>query len=259
MESPGPITDLFALDGGLSPPVVAPSGAVTRGFGGHVAAVALAAAYATIAPGQRVHHSHVEFLRPATAGDILRAEVDDASDSRTFSRRHVTVGHPGAKPALVAATTFVRRDLNGPDYQLAPTVPPPTRADAEVVHDGPVLVRSDLPPSPGGAQRVWVRPRVRPLATEPWLRDCALLFMSDLTVLWPTLSVHGRSIDERHTALATVSHSIWFHRDVDLDAWLLYDQQAESTAYGLGQVTGRFWTEQATLAATVVQVGTLAS
>ena len=71
-----PITDLFAVrEYGMSPAVMAASGGGSRGFGGHVAAVALAAAYATVPQGLSVHHVHVEFLRPAISGRPLRAPV----------------------------------------------------------------------------------------------------------------------------------------------------------------------------------------
>ncbi|WP_173160129.1 acyl-CoA thioesterase [Phytohabitans suffuscus] len=236
---------------------MAPSGAATRGFGGHVAAIGLAAAYATVAADKRVHHAHVEFLRPTTAGRITRATVHDTSDGRTLARRVVEVGHPGEKPAAVAFATFLRRDPAGLDYQPGPITPPPTIDDTEVVHTSPVMVRAVPQPNGSALQKVWIRPRVVPLADDPRLHDCALLFASDLTVLWTTLTVHGRDLDERHSALATTSHSVWFHRDVDLGSWLLYDQEAVSTTHGLGQASGRMWTASGDLAATVMQVGTL--
>jgi acyl-CoA thioesterase II len=253
----GPITDLFELDHGLSVPVVAPSGATTRGFGGHVAAIGLAAAYATVAADKRVHHVHVEFLRPATAGFVTQATVHDTSDGRTLSRRVVEVGHPGEKPAAVAFATFLRRDPAGLDYQPEPIAPRPQIENADLIHTSPVLVRAVARPTDSALQKVWIRPRVVPLADNPRLHDCALLFASDLTILWTTLTVHGRNLNERHSALATISHSLWFHRDVNLDDWLLYDQEAVSTTHGLGQASGQLWTPSGSLAATVMQVGTL--
>jgi acyl-CoA thioesterase len=94
-----PITDLFAVRAdGVSLPVMSASGGRSRGFGGHVAAVALAAAYATVAQGLSVHHVHVEFLRPAFTGRPLRADVGSFGDGRTIGRRFVEVAQDGEPP-----------------------------------------------------------------------------------------------------------------------------------------------------------------
>jgi acyl-CoA thioesterase len=68
-----PITDLFAVwEDGVSPAVMAAWGGGSRGFGGHVAAVALAAAYATVPQGLSIHHVHRR-LRYGAPADVAAA------------------------------------------------------------------------------------------------------------------------------------------------------------------------------------------
>jgi MmgE/PrpD C-terminal domain/Thioesterase-like superfamily len=88
-----------------SPAVMPPSGGTAaRGFGGHVAALALAAAYESVPPALSVHQVHVEFLRPAMAGRPLRL------DARS-----------------IMTATFHRGDAGGLDYQCAMPPAPPCR------------------------------------------------------------------------------------------------------------------------------------
>jgi acyl-CoA thioesterase-2 len=253
-----PITDLFAVgEDGVSRAVLAPSGGASRGFGGHVAAVTLAAAYATVPPGLSVHHVHVEFLRPAISGCPLRASVRSFRDGRTIGRRFVEVAHDGEPPCAIATVTFNHRDDRGPEHQ-PPMPPAPDVAEVPLGRTDPVEIRRAADPADPAHQQTWLRPRVRPLAAEPWLHDCALLFLSDYTILWPTLTVHGLDPERhRHTATGSVAHTMWFHRPGRADDWLLHDQRAPATSGGLGHAEGRIFSRSGVLLASVTQVGLL--
>ena len=136
-----PITDLFAVgEDGVSPAVLAPSNGGSRGFGGHVAAVTLAAAYATVPPGLSVHHVHVEFLRPAISGRPLRTSVRLFRDGRTVGRRFVEVAHDGEPPCAIATATFHRRDDRGPEHQ-PPMPAAPDVAEVPLARTDPVEIR----------------------------------------------------------------------------------------------------------------------
>jgi acyl-CoA thioesterase-2 len=162
--------------------VLPPSGGGSRGFGGHVAAVTLAAAYATVPPGLSVHHVHVEFLTPAISGRPLRASVRSFSDDRSVGRRVVEVAHDGEPPCAIATATFHRRDNRGPEHQ-PPMPAAPNVAEVPLARTDPVEIRRVTDTADRAHQQTWLRPRVRPLAAEPWLHECALLFLSDYTIL----------------------------------------------------------------------------
>jgi len=253
-----PITDLFAVDAdGVSPAVLPPSGGGSRGFGGHVAAVTLAAAYATVPPGLSVHDVHVEFLRPAIAGRPLRASVRSFRDGRTIGRRFAEVAHDGEPPCAIATATFHRRDDRGPEYQPPMPVAPDV-AEVPLSRTDPVEIRRVADAADPAHQQTWLRPHARPLAAEPWLHDCALLFLSDYTILWPTMTVHGIDPERyRHAVSGSVAHTMWFHRPGRADDWLLYDQRTPATSGGLGHAEGRVFSRSGELLASVTQVGLL--
>jgi acyl-CoA thioesterase-2 len=48
---------------------------------------------------------------------------------------------------------------------------------------------------------------------------------------------------------------MWFHRPLNADEWLLYDQVSPSASGGLGFATGRLFTVDGRLVATAVQEG----
>ena len=55
--------------------------------------------------------------------------------------------------------------------------------------------------------------------------------------------------------MASLDHAMWFHRDFRADEWLLYDQSAISSGAGRGLAGGAIFTQDGTLAVTVVQEG----
>jgi acyl-CoA thioesterase-2 len=50
-------------------------------------------------------------------------------------------------------------------------------------------------------------------------------------------------------------HAMWFHRPFRMDEWLLYDVESPSANGARGLVTGRFYAQDGTLVASVVQEG----
>jgi acyl-CoA thioesterase-2 len=94
-----------------------------------------------------------------------------------------------------------------------------------------------------------------PLPDDPLLHACILACISDLTLLSVVLVPHN--IPPRHDGyrLASLDHSVWFHRPCRVDDWLLYDQTTSSTSDALGLAQGRILTADGTLAASVAQEG----
>jgi len=66
------------------------------------------------------------------------------------------------------------------------------------------------------------------------------------------LRVHG--IDWRTPGLqsASLDHAMWFHRPLDFNQWLLFDQDSPSTSQGRGLVRGQMFSGGA-LVASVAQ------
>jgi acyl-CoA thioesterase II len=56
-------------------------------------------------------------------------------------------------------------------------------------------------------------------------------------------------------SLASLDHAVWFHRPFRADEWLLYVQESPSAGGGRGLASGRFYTRDGVLVASVVQEG----
>ena len=56
---------------------------------------------------------------------------------------------------------------------------------------------------------------------------------------------------------ASLDHALWFHRPFRADEWFLYDCDSPSASGARGLATGRFFTRDGQLVATVVQEGLL--
>ena len=106
-----------------------------------------------------------------------------------------------------------------------------------------------------------------PARTQIWLKaagdvpddavpnTCVLTYASDLTLLGVSLVPHGLIIGSRQILPASLDHAMWFHRPFHADQWLLYDQHSPSASGGRGFATGRVFTRDGVLVASVAQEG----
>jgi acyl-CoA thioesterase-2 len=53
--------------------------------------------------------------------------------------------------------------------------------------------------------------------------------------------------------IASLDHSVWFHRPFRADEWWLYDQVSPSASGGRGLVLAKVYTQDGSLVATVAQ------
>jgi acyl-CoA thioesterase-2 len=94
-----------------------------------------------------------------------------------------------------------------------------------------------------------------PMPADPMLHHSVLACLLDLTLLSVAVVPHG--IAPRHDGyqVASLDHSVWFHRPVHVDQWLLYDQISPWAGAGRGLAQGHIYSAQGTLVATVMQEG----
>ena len=116
--------------------------------------------------------------------------------------------------------------------------------------EGGVLHDPDHP----AVARVWLRASGR-LSDDPGVHAAVLAYASDLTLLSASVVPHGVYIGDPRLVPASLDHAMWFHRPFRADEWLLYDQVSPSASGGRGFATGRLFTEQGRLIASVVQEG----
>ncbi|BBZ67108.1 acyl-CoA thioesterase II [Mycolicibacterium insubricum] len=102
--------------------------------------------------------------------------------------------------------------------------------------------------------RVWMK-TMGVMPDDPVLHNAALVYSSDTTVLDSIITTHGLSWGHDRIFAATINHSVWFHRPVRFDEWVLYSTSSPVAAESRGMGTGHFFDLAGRALATVVQEG----
>jgi acyl-CoA thioesterase II len=243
-------------------------------FGGQVLGQALVAATATI-EDRMVHSLHAYFLRRGDFNSPIVYEVDRAWDGKHFATRRVIAIQHGRQIFNMSAS--FQAPENGLDHQAQmPTVPLPESLPdqqtlyAKVAAEAPQAVRSMLerkrpfefrPVQPPDFKRLAVAPphrqlwfrAVDKLPQDQALHRCLLAYASDFYLLDTALKPHAVPYDE--LILASIDHAMWFHHDVSIDEWLLYDMESPSASGARGFTRGSIFTRDGRLLASVAQEG----
>ncbi|WP_369125685.1 acyl-CoA thioesterase [Catenulispora rubra] len=242
---------------------------VQRVFGGQVLGQALSAATATVEPDRSVHSLHGYFLLPGDPTAPIVYEVDRSRTGRSFSTRRVVARQHGRNIFVMSASYQI------PEPGLDHADPRPDAPDPESLSAIPASPADDgedalwnilyrrwtafdirrVPDTGPERRQVWLRTSA-PLPDDPHLHTAVLAYVSDLTLLSTTLIRH-KLLPHKEVQIASLDHAIWFHRPARADQWLLYDQASPSASGARGLATGRLFTREGTLVATVVQEGLL--
>ncbi|MGW5647574.1 acyl-CoA thioesterase II [Saccharopolyspora sp. NPDC003752] len=254
---------------------VSPASSPVRVFGGQVAGQALVAAGRTVPPERRVHSLHAYFIRPGDPSIPIVYEVDRTRDGRSFTTRRVVAVQRGK--AIFSLSASFQVDEDGIDHaEPMPEVPDPEtlptygeqigsmieklgRAqprpiDVRYVTEPPWVSRENGPRE--ARSQVWMRAD-GVLPDDDLLHVCIAAFASDMTLLDAVLARHGVYWGLDKVNGASLDHAMWFHRRFRADEWLLYDCASPSASGARGLATGRFFSRDGQLVATVVQEGLL--
>jgi acyl-CoA thioesterase-2 len=243
-------------------------------FGGQVLGQALVAASRTV-EGRQVHSLHAYFLRRGDLSVPIVFEVDRSRDGGSFtSRRVVAIQH--GQPILTMSASFQVSEP-GLDHQAPmPAAPPPeslrdlAEVEAELIGRMPhkvtgyfrnqrpfefravnpmeYLTRDRRP----AAKQVWFRV-VGELPRDQALHRCLLTYVSDYHLLATATMPHGVNFLELQ--VASIDHAIWFHRDLRVDYWLLYEMDSPSASGARGFSRGAIYSRTGDLVASVAQEG----
>ena len=99
---------------------------------------------------------------------------------------------------------------------------------------------------------MWVRLKDG-LGDDPVVHLAAFTYASDVSLLGSTLAAHP--VSPSSVQMASLDHTIWFHRPFRADEWWLYDQESPSAENGRGLSPGRVFASDGRLVATVAQQG----
>ncbi len=256
-----------------------------RVFGGQVLGQALSAARQTVPEGRQAHSLHAYFLRPGATDRPVVYTVDPIRDGRSFTTRRV-VAVQGGKAILNLAASFQITEGGFDHAQAMPEAREPDdlmnerelgqrylarlpeavlkqiprglrdRATAEKpIEIRPINPMDPVKPPVREAHRqVWLRANGE-LPDDPEVHRTLLAYASDFHLLTTSLQPHGASWLTPGVQVASLDHAMWFHRPFRMDDWLLYDVTSPSASGARGLVSGRFFTRDGALVASVMQEG----
>ncbi|KQB85459.1 Acyl-CoA thioesterase 2 [Corynebacterium oculi] len=238
-----------------------------RTFGGQVVGQALAAATAALGEtgdGEKVVDSlHGYFVSGGDAAQAMQVEVTPVRRGRSYTNLAVRAAQ-GERTLFVGNVNFRRPGDPGPVHSAPmPQVPPPEGLSdgREYLPQKNLLLFSEWEDwefrmienhaAEGyGHQRLWFKAS-RPLPEDPAFQAAALAYMSDMTILYGAMAPHRN----HPVQMASLDHALWFHHPVRVDQWLLYDQVSPSASEGRALCTGRIYTQEGQLVASVAQEG----
>ena len=245
-------------------------------FGGQVIAQALIAAKDNM-QDRVVNSFHSYFLRPGDDKKPIVYDVENIRDGGSFSTRRVRAMQFG-KPIFYMTASFQTQEDGYSHQSKMPQVKGPEDLISEydfyqqnldkipahlheiVTREKPIEVRhvqannvfnpQKMPPR----RQVWIKANGK-LPDSERIHRYLLSYASDFNLLPTALFPHGKNFLQPNMQVATIDHSMWFHRPFKMDEWILYDMDSTSASGGRGFVKGQFFTQQGELIASAAQEG----
>lgn len=249
-------------------------------YGGQVIGQALSAAGYTVDSDRTVHSFHSYFLHPGDINQPIIYDVEKLRDGKSLSTRRVKAIQHG-RPIFYLTASY-QGEFEGLEHQSSqmPTVPGPEALPSETelantmkealspsmqrafCHEKPIEVRPVVVNNPfnpealPAKQYLWIKANGQ-LPDNPILHQYLLGYASDWGFLVTALFPHKVSLFTPKFQVATIDHSMWFHRPVKMDEWLLYVIDSPTSSNGRGLVRGEIFDQQGHLVASAVQEGVM--
>ncbi|SAL97359.1 hypothetical protein [Absidia glauca] len=263
-------------------------------FGGMIVAQALRAAWYTVPDNFYIHSLHSYFILAGGVEVPVLYSVQHLRQGRSFATRSVTATQRG-KAIFVCTFSFTTMSdtVNAEHFTAMPNVPEPeavladeerTRLYMDTVKDIPEQIRAllqnrldDTQPviykeiglegdevhkmfsgyiDPNPTHQRWFKARESVHSDDPKIHAGIIAYASDAGILATAAYANGlRFGGNRIGMMASLDHSIWFHRHCRADDWLLHDMHSPRSSEGRGTAFGRIYTRDGTLVATTAQEG----
>ena len=248
-----------------------------RIFGGQVLAQALVASARTVEEERPLHSMHGYFILPGDLSVPVVYFVERLRDGGSFSTRRVTGIQNGN--AIFSMSSSFHCHEEGDEHQTEmPDVPDPEslRPELEQIRERadeiPEAYRAiltqdralDFRATDGSdpfdvtvrepTRSYWVK-AIGPVDDNPVHHQALLAYSSDYGLLDAALRPHAISLRDPNMMVASLDHSIWFHRSVRMDDWMLYVAESPAAGGARGFTRGTFYTRSGQLVASVAQEG----
>ncbi|MFA7687167.1 MAG: acyl-CoA thioesterase II [Moheibacter sp.] len=251
----------------------------TSVFGGQVLAQALNAAYRTVSEERFCHSLHGYFILPGDLEKDIVYKVQLVRDGGSFTTRYVSAEQDGVSIFVLAAS--FQKEEPGYDFQQEmPEVPSPdsllswediyeqTKSvlPARFAHflslERPVIFKPTVVNNPfekvnlEPIQHVWFQIKeMNPEISVPEFQEI-LAYVSDYNILVTALQPHASKAHFGNTQMASLDHAMWFHRKPeDFSGWFLYSIEVPSTSNARGLTTGKIFSQDGNLIASIAQEG----
>jgi acyl-CoA thioesterase-2 len=239
-------------------------------FGGQVLGQSLYAAVKTV-DGRRPHSMHAMFLLAGNHRLPIDYEVERVRDGGSFSTRRVVAFQEGRR-IFVMSASFQAVEVGLSHQKDMPTDADPERIEsllprwrnqsnaARPYQPVPVDFRAES----GGDifsshttepnKQVWTRAPIA-LGDDPLINEALFAYVSDYGLLWTSLQPHDVRPGDRRLQIASLDHTIWFHRPFRMDDWLRFEMESPNASGGRGLCLGYVYDHQGVLVATIAQEG----
>jgi acyl-CoA thioesterase II len=252
-----------------------PSKNPLRTFGGQLMAQSFVAASRTLTHDLPPSALSVHFINGGDTAKDIEFRVVRLRDERRFANRRVDATQGGtllaaAMISYLSGGSSLEHAVDPPEVAEPHTLPPVKDLLRGYEDTIPQFVNALQPiewrytNDPAWVMRdkgerlaynrVWVKAGgVMP--DDAVLHTATMVYSSDTTVLDSIITTHGLSWGFDRIFAASANHSVWFHRQVNFDDWLLYSTSSPVAADSRGLGTGHFFDRSGQLIATVVQEG----
>ncbi|NRB37567.1 MAG: acyl-CoA thioesterase II [Pseudomonadales bacterium] len=245
--------------------------AKNRVYGGQVLAQAINAASRTVARPLVLHSLHAYFLREGDEDSPIIYEVDRIRDGRTFTTRRVVAIQHG-RPIFNVSLSYQMPEKDSIEHNssMPQVVGPADLVNDELLYgealgeksqkSWPIEYRQVDPmlvhklEAKTKTSCVWFKSN-GVIADDPALHQELLAYASDHLLLQTALRPHAMHDSVANVRMASLDHSIWFHRPFSIDQWLLYEMETTVAAGARAFCRGRVFAENGELVASTAQEG----
>ncbi|MGN6702551.1 MAG: acyl-CoA thioesterase, partial [Burkholderiaceae bacterium] len=103
-------------------------------------------------------------------------------------------------------------------------------------------------------KQVWTRAPLA-LPDDTLTHETLFAYVSDYGLLWTSLQPHDVRMGDPRLQIASLDHTIWFHRPFRMDEWLLFAMETPNASGGRGLCLANVYNRQGVLVATLAQEG----
>lgn len=239
---------------------------------------ALYAAKETVPADRLVHSFHSYFLRPGDSAKPIVYDVEVLRDGQSFSARRVAAIQHG-KPIFYMTASFQAPEPGYEHQKQMPSAPSPDdlKSETEIARalahllppqvkekflcDKPLEIRPVEFHNPMKGHTAEPTRQCGSAPTAAYRQTCACI-----SICWVMRRIstscrlrYNRTAWDsgKGMQVATIDHSMWFHRPFDMNEWLLYSVESTSASSARGFVRGEFYTQDGVLVASTVQEGVM--